>query len=638
MQASRWWRRALREWPLLGAALALASLFALPRWVAPFRPSERPDPARRAELLLTPSASEEDLAAAARLLDEARARGEADPARLDALERALALRLLRLGRVEEAAPRLARLAARPGGADLTPALVRALARRARLRPDSAEALLDEIAARLSRTAEGRLPALLAQARAYRVAGRPDRALTILGRALEDPEAAGDLRGRLHLERARAFAALDRAAEAFEALDRADEFLDSRDGRAGARLLRAALLAAAGRDAEAAAALADAGAGPPAKLVLARLRGDPVLARDALAAMEDASPLEDTGLPFAALYRPLRDAARDPAQAAELARHARRLHPDAAEYALDLARALRRAGRVAEAADAYRAAGAVAEAAETCLEGGLHARAAELYRELYGQAPSRNRAALLGCAESLRRAGRTEEALAVLAELRAASAPGDASARRALLERGRLLAARGRTAEAMAEFERLRTDPAVGAEPRDPEWAEALLESARLTLDRRRLEEYLERYGEGGAPPADAAEAAWLLARAALREGDAAAALGALDRLEALAPRAPDFPRLGPARLLRGEVLGALGRWEEAERAFDAAYRAHPDHADRFRTLAARARALARLDRRDDALRALEAARAAFEARGTPPAGLEGRFWTGALRALEEDLR
>ncbi|HXG61900.1 MAG TPA: tetratricopeptide repeat protein, partial [Planctomycetota bacterium] len=528
--------------------------------------------------------------------------------------------------------RLSRLADRPGGEDLRAPLVRALARLARRRPDRAEALLDEIAARLARSPEGRLPALLAQARAYRVAGRPDRAAAILARALEDPEAAGERRGPLHLERARAFAALGRAADALEALDRADEFLDSAD----ARLLRAALLAIQGRELDRAAALAEAAeVGPLSRFVLARLRGDPALARSALAALDDASPLEDLGLPFDALYRPLLEAATDPGVAADLARHARRLFPEAAEYALDLARALRRAGRAAEAADAYEAAGALDQAAEACLEGGLWTRAAELYRALYAQGPSRNREALLGRAEALRRAGRLEEALAALAELLAASPPRHALGRRALLERGRILAGAGRTAEALREFERLRTDPSVGAEPRDPEWAGALFESARLTLDRRLLAEYLERYGETGAFPREAMEAAWLLARVALREGDAPAALGALDRMEALGPRAPDAPRLKQARFLRGEVLAALGRWEEAERAFDAAYRNHLDDAGRFQALAGRARALARLDRREEARRALETARELFTA---APAGLYGRFWTGTLDALAGELR
>jgi tetratricopeptide (TPR) repeat protein len=372
-----------------------------------------------------------------------------------------------------------------------------------------------------------------------------------------------------------------------------------------------------------------------RFVLARLRGDPALARSALAALDEASPLEDLGLPFDALYRPLLEAATDPGVAADLARHARRLFPEAAEYALDLARALRRAGRAAEAADAYEAAGALDQAAEACLEGGLWTRAAELYRALYAQGPSRNREALLGRAEALRRAGRLEEALAALAELLAASPPRHALGRRALLERGRILAGAGRTAEALREFERLRTDPSVGAEPRDPEWAGALFESARLTLDRRLLAEYLERTGDTGAFPREAMEAAWLLARVALREGDAPAALGALDRMEALGPRAPDAPRLKQARFLRGEVLAALGRWEEAERAFDAAYRNHLDDAGRFQALAGRARALARLDRREEARRALETARELFTA---APAGLYGRFWTGTLDALAGELR
>lgn len=638
MQFSPAGKRALREWPLLAAAVAIFSLAALPRFIARVRAPEPPDPAGRAELRVTPSASERDLAEAAALLDEARARGTADPARLDAIERALALRLLRLGRVEEAAPRLARLADRPGHQDLIPLLVHAFARWARRRPDRAEALLHEIAARLSRAPEGRLPALRVQARAYRLAGRPEQALAILGRALEHPGTFGDERGRLHLERARAWIALERPADAFEALDRADEFLTSREDRAHARLLRAALLAVLDRNRDAAGALvgeAAAETGPLAKLVLGRLHGDPALARDALASMQDAVALEESGLPFPALYRSLKDAAADPTLAGDLARQARRLYPEVPEYALDQARALRRAGRTAEAADAYQAAGALAEAAETSLEGGLYDRAAELYRLLYEQEPSRNPEALLGRAESLRLAGRTQEALAALATLMAASPPRHPLARRALLWRGRLLAVQGQASEALREFDRLRTDPAVGAEPRDPEWAEALLESARLTLERRRLAEYLERYGAQAAFAAGAIEAAWLLARAALREGDAAAALEALERIEALASQAPDSARLKPARFLRGEVLGALGRWEEAERAFDAAYRASLSEPQRFQALTGRARALARLDRRDEARHALEVARGIF---GGPPESLEGRFWAETMDALAEELR
>lgn len=638
MRFNQAWKRALREWPLLGAVLAVFSLAALPRFIARARVPESPDPVGRAELRVTPSASEKDLAEAAALLDEARARGTADSARLDAIERTLALRLFRLGRVEEAAPRLARLAERPDHRDLIPLFVHAFARWARRCPDRAEALLDEIAARLSRSPEGRLPALRVQAQAYRLAGRPEQALAILGRALEHPGTSGDERGRLHLERARAWIVLDRPADAFEALDRADEFLTSREGRAHARLLRAALMAALNRSRDAARALvgeAAAETGPLAKLVLGRLEGDPALARDALASMEDAAALEESGLPFAALYRSLKDAAADPALAGDLARQARRLFPEVAEYALDQARALRRAGRTAEAADAYQAAGALAEAAETCLEGGLYDRAAELYRLLYEKEPSRNPEALLARAESLRRAGRTQEALAALAALLAASPPRHPLARRALLWRGRLLAAQGQVAEALSEFDRLRTDPAVGAEPRDSEWAEALLESARLTLDRRRLAEYLERYSSEAAFASGAVEAAWLLARAALREGDAAAALEALERIEALASGAPDSVRLKPARLLRGEVLAALGRWEEAERAFDAAYRASVSEPERFQALAGRARALARLDRRDEARHALEVARAIF---GRPPESLEGRFWAETMDALAEELR
>jgi tetratricopeptide (TPR) repeat protein len=649
-------RRVLAEWPLLAAALALLSLALIPRIVRP-GPAHEPqvlDALRRAppgpetEAALRaflaahprgPQAAEARLLLARSVVGAARA--GAFPG-LSALQEAWTLAASDVALREEIAREsLARGLARAAVDQYTELaaakpehllnLARALGRLAEREPQAASDLLGDAGDQIDRFVRAtgrRLDGILARAEIYRRAGRAATALEILERAAPDfPDVPS-----LSLERARALRALGRETEAFMAATDAAEDLPDGPLKDQARLLQA-ILQLPQKKAPVPPALA-----PLADLEAAALAPDSEALASALRGIAHPAYFEDHGFDAAAFARRLR------VDSPDVFRELVRLYPATPEYRLALARALRRGGRASEAAEEFLAAGALATAAETAFEASDYERAAELYRRLYESDRARHVAALARRGESLARSGRTSEALEVYAE---ASAAGDAAdRRRAVVLRGTLLASLGRREEAAREFDRVLKDPDLGAEPRDAEWARALLERGRALLEtsraegRRALEEYLERYGEGESARPDAAEAAYLLVRAGIEDRAWERALAAVERVEKAPGGNPAF--LKEARFLKGDVLAALGRWEEAERAYADAYRAYIDTDDRLWGLIGRARALARLKRLDEARRTFERGLALYrQNRERYDRSFEGhgaRAWGPALQDLAKELK
>ncbi len=145
-------------------------------------------------------------------------------------------------------------------------------------------------------------------------------------------------------------------------------------------------------------------------------------------------------------------------------------------------------------------------------------------------------------------------------------PGDAAARVAWLQLAIADRNQDRVAEAARGLVALKPDVAVLAEA-----GRALLEGnySRLACE-------LLRPAAAAVP---SAEIELDLATATLRDGDAAAALQALERI-------PDAARGGDYFLVRAEALGAAGRAAEAATAMDQALRLAPPTADFYRRAAA----------------------------------------------------
>jgi len=340
----------------------------------------------------------------------------------------------------------------------------------------------------------------------------------------------------------------------------------------------------------------------------------------------------------------------------------RLQPLSAKAGFDHAALLLRARRFEEAADRFLAVGnaeraepetrerALLAAADACNEGRLHRRAAALYQEFADLRPEANTAGLFHRAVSLRQAGdRAAAVSAYEAYVNRAGASGT-FAGAALVDKAALQEAGGDPAAALATLDRVLKAREVATSPEKDDWAQALLARGRVLLQlgraadaRKALEEYLERYAEGAAPSPASLEAAWQLVRAAIDERRWKTGLEHLRLLESLAgrlaetDRAPYEDRLKEARFAEGDLLFELGEFAAASRAYGEAGRKAADAEDRLRGLIGRARALARLERIDEARRDYTTAKAILEEnRGKPETGRE--YWTIALEALAREVR
>ncbi|HEX7898187.1 MAG TPA: tetratricopeptide repeat protein, partial [Planctomycetota bacterium] len=514
-------------------------------------------------------------------------------------------------------------------------------------------------------------------------GRAEDALPLLLRAIDETPAD---RGRLQLERGRTLASLDRKAEALAALDLADELLKT-PAAAPRVFAQLELRARAGLPDVPALAETLEGLVPRRvgrlltamwRLGLDRSRGLYDLS-DALSEISALRILEDAGVDLLWIKRSLRDAARAEDDPSSLARAAaafdklKKLEPEDAALLLDRAATLRRIGDLLKPGDATAAAARYAEAGEAfegaSVSDGLDlggqeraskegadafvraerfAPAARLFRRWHEFAPRRNAEGLLLQARCLRRASLPGAAADVYGEYAARARTGDPGLPEALLERGRLRAELGDREGALAEFDRLLTED-LGVSPDAAEWEAALLERGRTLLDlgrpdkaRRALAEYLERYAKGEVRPG-ASEAAYHLGRAAMEQRDWEGALEALERAFSTEPADERTAALQrEARFLRGDLFFALGRFEDAERAYAEASRRHAGSPDRLWGVVGRARALAKLGRLDEARREARAGRALYdEGKDALETSFSGRgktYWTAALDVLEKEVR
>jgi tetratricopeptide (TPR) repeat protein len=610
------------------------------------------------------------------------------PAEMARLQRDSGHALLDRGRSAEAAEAFRELIEVDPAARLD--LGRALAARAARRPAEAEALTREIL-ELAATSHGLLPperkidAVLAAARLARRAGRAEDALPVLIAAIQESPAD---RGLLQLERGRTLASLDRKAEALAAMDLADELLKDQPATRTARVLaQLELRARAGLpDAPALAETLDTPAARRLghvltalwRLGLDRSRGLYELS-DALGEFRSLRDLEEDGMDLPWIKRSLRAAARvedDPSSLARAAGALGRLHrlePEDVELLLDRAAALRRIGDLLKPVDATAAAARFAEAgeafdqasvsegldllgqerasregAEAYVKADRFAPAARLYRRWHEFGPRRNAEGLLLQARALRKA-RLPAAADVYGEYASRAKPGDPGLPEALLERGRLRAELGDLEGALTEFDRLLTED-LGVSPDAAEWEAALLERGRTLLElgrtdkaRRALAEYLERYATAGEVRAGASEASYLLGRAAMEQRDWEGALEALERAVSADPadeRTAAIQR--EARFLRGDLFFALGRYDDAERAYAEASRRHAGSPDRLWGVVGRARALAKLGRLEEARREARTGRALYdEGKDALETSFSGRgktYWTAALEILEKEVR
>ncbi len=271
-------------------------------------------------------------------------------------------------------------------------------------------------------------------------------------------------------------------------------------------------------------------------------------------------------------------------------------------------------------------------------------------------------------------GHDPGALEVFSEYLAAAGPGGERAADVVVHRGRILMDLGRYAEAIAELDPLLRKPEYGLDPRKPRWAEALLlkglshlevalrmaarpdtEEARrraMGEGRRAFHEYLERYAEGveppARPPAGALAAFHGLAQAALDERAWAEATRLLERMTDLstllppAERDAQAARIRQAQFLLADLYLTQRRYDDALRAYEAAFRKYSSGDDRLGALLGRARALLRLGRKEDASRALENARQMYtENRESLDKSLDGhggRFWPGKLLEVEQEIK
>ncbi|MBI2900113.1 MAG: hypothetical protein HYY17_08000 [Planctomycetes bacterium] len=364
---------------------------------------------------------------------------------------------------------------------------------------------------------------------------------------------------------------------------------------------------------------------------------------------------------------------DPRAAEETARRASDLFV-AASRAYDRLAPHPKAGRL----EAMRA---LLASAQACRAAGFHAPAARRFRAHYEADTTVNLDSLYQQGVSLMDAGIYEtrlvnepDAMGVFTEYLRAAGPSGSRSPEILLRRSKILIALGRPRDAAEDLSSLLYDPQYGRDPRHPHWAEglllrglALLEAARridpgsrdgeerrqrgFAEARRVFEEYLERYSVALAanahPPAGSLDAAFGIARAAIEERAWSESSRAVERMIALAPRIPasereeQLPRLRQAYFLLGDLYYNQERYADALQAHETAFRKYSASEDRLGALIGIVRALLRLKKTEEALRAFEAAKAAYQgAREQFDASLDGRgreIWPARLREVEQEL-
>jgi tetratricopeptide (TPR) repeat protein len=677
---SSWIVRAGREWPLWIALAGILSLFLLPRAAGLGSASvdadrreldvlrREADPAVAESRLATflarhPQSAEAQVLLARATLARARSGQFPGAAAFQRawslapdLRRETAALMSEYGLLQDAVDRLNELHDQTRDPELALDLVPALTRLAADDPALRHKLLDLASTRISdylrvAPADRRVQGLIAQARICREERRDEELVTLLTTELAGARTPGD-RGLLHLERGRAFSRLGkhREMEAMSSFDEAEKLLVDPFQKGLAVVHQAELFAGAGNpdclDFCTRLIAVESPAAPLAHLVAGafQLKSRPAVALEALktgvARIRRPAMIED--LDFPRIYTALLAAAdrnTDPdllGRIASILGEVSRLKPVSTRVALDHAAVLLRARRYEEAADRFLAAGAVRQAADACAEGGLHLRAAALYRRT-GDADGLFRRAV-----SLRKAGDAAGAKAGFEEYVAQAGPSGTFAGFALVEKAGLEGPE----ESLATFDRVLQAREVATSPVRDDWARALLGRGRalVRLSRpaeagRILREFLERYPESPA----AIEAAWLLVGVAVEERkwkEGLDRLGELDRIASRVPesdRAPYAEMLREARFVKGDVHFNLDDYASADRAFGEAVRQETGSEARLWGLIGRARALARLEHKEEARRHCATARAILD-EPSAPAGRGREYWEIALEALEREVR
>ncbi|MBI3857819.1 MAG: tetratricopeptide repeat protein [Planctomycetes bacterium] len=670
-----WILRAAREWPLWIAVAGILSLGLLPRAAGLGlasadverreiddlrRDVDGGDP-RGAETRLatflarnpaSPLAAEAELLLAQATIARARigdfpgapALIRAGSGRTPALRRESATLLSEYGFHADAVARLRELYDETHDVDLALDLVPALTRLASADAGLRHALLDEAAARLSdfmRIAppERRLEGILAQSRIFREEGRDEDLLAVLAGAIAEARSPRD-RGLLHLERGRTFARLGkhREMEAMSSFDEAEKLLVDPMARGLAAVHMAELFARAQNpeclDVCTRVIASDSPAAPLAQLVAGvfQLKTEPAAAIDSLITgfsrlrrprLVDPAVFDLDWVTGAVLAAADRGIELD--RLASVMGEIGRLQPASMRTRLDQALILLRARRFEEAANLFLAAGEVLKAAEACAEGGLHLRAASLYRRFVELQPVANVDGLFHRALSLGKAGDVAGATAGFADYLSKAGPSGRRAGDALLETARLQ----EPEQALATYDRVLKAREVATSPERDDWARALLGRGRALVQLSRtaeaqkvLREYLRRYHERPT----SIEARWLLAGVAIREGKWDLAITWIDELEKAAESdpAPHRDLLKEARFVRAGLRFTLGDYAAALRGFEEAAGADPAFEDRLRSQIGRARCLSRLDRKEDARKALAEARTMIDQGGF--AGPQRDYW------------
>ncbi len=283
-----------------------------------------------------------------------------------------------------------------------------------------------------------------------------------------------------------------------------------------------------------------------------------------------------------------------------------------------------------------------EAANCALEGHDYEQAARLFQEyLAHEVRQRQAPAMVGLAEALLALDRLDEAIATLRQC-VAMYPRDIAVFRARILAAQALADKGQPAEAQRLLEENLESPALT--PASVEWRDSLFALGRLLYWQQQFEEAAKRLDEAVRRYPDTPEA--LVARYLLAECSRQAARAESQRLEServesvrvaryqklrelLAAAAEQFRQaqealvrqqdqrsLSPlekaalrnAVFASGDVLYALGRYDEAVRAYRQAIQRYQHSPEVLEAYLQTARALRQLNQPDEARAALEQAR------------------------------
>jgi len=585
-----------------------------------------------------------------------------------ALRRDAAALMAEFGMTRDAVDALHQILDETGDGEVALDLVPALVKLAAEEPGRRHAHLDIASRKISdflRTAppDRRVKGILAQARIFQESKRDEEMLQILVAELSETKNAAD-RGLLQLERGRTLARMAREMEAMVCFDEAEKLLVDPWERGLAMVHQAQLyVRASNPEGVEVGNRLTASHSPAAPLGLIvsgvhELKARPAVAldlmRNGFARIRRPRVLDEFDFPWAADV--LLAAAAGESDPDRLLRFAAvfeeisRLQPLSARIGFEHAALLQRARRFEEAANRLLAMEtserAVLAAADACAEGGLHLRAASLYRSYFDLEPGANAVGLYQRALSLKKAGDVDGAPAAFEEYLAKAGPSGKFAGAALLEKAELQ----KSEDALATYDRILKAREVATSPSQEDWARALLGRGRALLDlsriadaRKVLEEFLERYGDVAAPRPASVEASWLLVRVAIEERRWKAGLEQLTGLAALAARFPERVRapysalLSEARFVEGDLRFTLDDYAAAAQAYAEATRRAAEPEERLRGMIGRARALSRLERKDEARRETASARALFDS-DSSLAGRGREYWQIALDALAREVR